>query len=250
LCGNQLALPPVEENFSMTTGNQRPPFRTLITTSITTIVFFPALTLLLAGNWLWLEGWIFALWMVSMILSIYFYLYFKDPALLAERSKRPGSNNQQGWDKYVLSGIYLMAIVWLVIMPLDAQRFGWSPTFPAWLKVLGGVALIPSLYLIFRATADNTFLSTQVRIQSERKQHVISTGVYGLVRHPLYLGCVLLMLGGPLLLGSIVGLIISAIALVVLVARTIGEEKMLVNELEGYAEYKHKVRYRLIPFVW
>lgn len=234
----------------MTIDNNRPPLRTMIITSITTALFFPALTLLLAGNWLWLEGWLFALWMVAMILSVYFYTYFKNPALLAERSKRPGSDNQKGWDKYLLSGIYLIAIGWLVIMPLDAQRFGWSPTFPVWLKVLGGVALIPSLYLIFRATVENTFLSTMVRIQTDRKQHVISTGVYGFVRHPLYLGCVLLMLGAPLLLGSIVGLIISVIAAVVLVLRIIGEEKMLVNELEGYTEYKQKVTYRLIPFVW
>ena len=234
----------------MTPENKKPPLRTMIITSIMTVLFFPALTLLLAGNWLWLEGWIFALWMVAMILSIYLYLYFKDPALLAERSKRSGSDNQKGWDKYLLTGIYLIAMLWLVIMPLDAQRFGWSPALSVWLKVLGGVALIPALYLIFRATADNTFLSTQVRIQTDRKQHVISTGVYGFVRHPLYLGCVLLMFGAPLLLGSIIGLIISVIAAVVLVGRIIGEEKMLVNELEGYDDYKKKVTYRLIPLIW
>jgi protein-S-isoprenylcysteine O-methyltransferase Ste14 len=119
-----------------------------------------------------------------------------------------------------------------------------------WLKVLGGVALLPALYLIERATIENTYLSTLVRIQSERKQHVISTGVYSIVRHPLYLGCLLMMLGAPLLMGSIYGLIISLIGLVVLAGRIIGEEKMLTDELEGYEAYKQKVRYRLIPFVW
>jgi protein-S-isoprenylcysteine O-methyltransferase Ste14 len=93
-------------------------------------------------------------------------------------------------------------------------------------------------------------MSSLVRIQAERKQRVISTGVYGFVRHPLYLGCVLMMFGAPLLLGSISGLIISVIAVVVLVIRIMGEEKMLVNELEGYEDYKKKVTYRLIPFVW
>ena len=143
-----------------------------------------------------------------------------------------------------------MTVVWFIIMPLDAKRYGWTPYFPLWLKVLGGVALLPSLYLIYRSTVENTFLSTLVRIQTERKQQVISTGVYGFVRHPLYLGCLLMLLGAPLLLGSIYGLIISLIAFFVLVGRIIGEEKMLVNELEGYEDYKKSVIYRLIPFIW
>ena len=143
-----------------------------------------------------------------------------------------------------------MAIVWFIIMPLDVKRFGWSTSFPVWLKVLGGVALLPALYLIYRATVENTFLSTLVRIQDDRKQQVISTGVYGIVRHPLYLGCLLMLFGAPLLLGSISGLIIGFIAFVVLVGRLIGEEKMLVTELEGYEEYKEKAPYRMIPFVW
>jgi len=135
-------------------------------------------------------------------------------------------------------------------MPLDARRFRWSPDFPVWLKVLGGLMLIPALYLIFQATAENTFASTMVRIQKERKQRVISTGVYGLVRHPMYLGAVFMMFGAPLLLGSIWGLIIAAIGFCILVGRIIGEEKMLINELDGYSQYVNAVRYRLIPFVW
>jgi len=89
-----------------------------------------------------------------------------------------------------------------------------------------------------------------VRIQTERKQRVISTGVYGLVRHPMYLGAVFMMFGAPLLLGSLWGLIVAAFAFCVLVGRIIGEEKMLINELEGYSEYVKTVRYRLFPFVW
>lgn len=83
-----------------------------------------------------------------------------------------------------------------------------------------------------------------------RVQQVISTGVYSFVRHPLYLGCLLMLFGAPLLLGSISGLIIGVIAFFVLVGRIMGEEKMLVNELEGYEDYQQKVAYRLIPFVW
>ena len=97
---------------------------------------------------------------------------------------------------------------------------------------------------------ENTFLSAQVRIQGERQQQVITTGVYGLVRHPLYLGCALMMLGAPLLIGSVYGLLISALGLLLLVGRIMGEERMLLEELDGYAAYRQKVKYRLIPFVW
>jgi protein-S-isoprenylcysteine O-methyltransferase Ste14 len=110
--------------------------------------------------------------------------------------------------------------------------------------------LIPSLYFIFQSTAENTFASTMVRIQKERKQQVISTGVYGFVRHPMYLGAVFMIFGAPLLLGSIGGLMIAGLALLVLLFRIVGEENMLMNELEGYSEYVKRVRYRLIPFIW
>ncbi len=218
--------------------------------SIIIILIFPAVILFLSGNWLWLEGWIFSLWFDAMVLSNIIYLYLKDPALLAERSKAPGSDNQKQWDKYLVIVIYLWALVWFIIMPLDAKRFGWSPLFPVWLKVLGGVALVPALYLIYQATVENTYLSTLVRIQTDRNQHVISTGVYGFVRHPLYLGCLLMTLAAPLLLGSLYGFIIGFIGVIAVVGRIIGEENMLVNELEGYEDYKKKVKYRLVPFVW
>jgi protein-S-isoprenylcysteine O-methyltransferase Ste14 len=221
-----------------------------IFSSLFTILIFPAVIMLASGSWIWLEGWIFCLWFDVMVLSNMLYLYRHDPALLAERSKAPGSDNQKSWDKYILTSLYIMAMAWLIIMPLDAKRFGWSPYFSVWLKGLGGLALIPSLYLIYRATVENTFLSTLVRIQAERKQQVISTGVYGFVRHPLYLGCGLMILGAPLLLGSLYGLMIGLIGFVILVGRIIGEEKMLVNELDGYEDYMKKVKYRLIPFIW
>jgi protein-S-isoprenylcysteine O-methyltransferase Ste14 len=217
---------------------------------VMTTLFFPAITLLLAGNWRWAEGWIFALWLVVMILSSLIYLYWKDPALLTERTKAPGSDNQKPWDKILMGSLLSLALLWLVILPLDAERFHWSPAFPLWLKILGGVALLPALYLIERAVIDNTYLSAMVRVQSERKQRVITTGVYGFVRHPLYLGCTLMMLGASFLIGSVYGLIIALVALLVLTGRIIGEEKMMLEELEGYEAYQKKVKYRLIPFVW
>src|SRR5574337_2041894 len=112
----------------------------LVLNIIGTTLFFPAVILLLAGNWRWVEGWIFSLWFVVMVLFSMIYLYWKDPALLAERTKRPGSENQKTWDKFLLVAILATALLWLVVLPLDAERFHWSPAFPLWLKILGGVA--------------------------------------------------------------------------------------------------------------
>ena len=173
-----------------------------------TLVFFPALILLLGGNWRWVEGWLLGLWLAAMVLANMIYGYMKDPALMTERSKLPGSDNQKPWDKYLLSAIYLLALVRLVVLPLDAERFKWSPAFPIWLEALGGLMLLLSLYFIQSATMENTFLSTLVRIQDERKQRVISTGVYAFVRHPLYLGTALMCFGASLLVGSVVGFVL------------------------------------------
>ncbi len=222
----------------------------VVLNAIATVVFFPVLILLLAGNWRWVEGWIFALWIAVMIDFNVIYLYRKDPALLAERSSSPSSGNQKAWDKILILFIFAIAVLWLIILPLDAGRFHWSPAFPLWLKIAGGLMLIPALYLIERATIDNTFLSTRVRIQSERKQHVITTGSYGFVRHPQYLGCMLMMFGAALLVGSVYGLLLCVIGTALVAGRIMGEERMLAEELEGYDEYRKQVRYRLIPFVW
>jgi protein-S-isoprenylcysteine O-methyltransferase Ste14 len=234
----------------MTTTSKKMSPVAFIINFVLSAIFFPALILLLAGNWNWLEGWVFALWFVAMLEFNIIYLYWKDPALLSERTKAPASGNQQSWDKVLIVAILTIAILWLVILPLDAGRFHWSPPFPLWVKILGFIALLPAWYLIERTTMENTFLSTRVRIQSERQQQVITTGVYGFVRHPLYLGCALMMFGAPLLVGSVYGLIISTIGLLLLVGRILGEEKMMITELDGYVSYKQKVKYRLIPFIW
>jgi protein-S-isoprenylcysteine O-methyltransferase Ste14 len=214
------------------------------------ILIFPALILFLSGDWLWVEGWIFDIWFIALCATTIIYLYRNDPALLAERYRQPGTANQRGWDRYVVYGLVLGFILWIVIMPLDAKRYGWSANFPLWLKIIGGIGLLLSSFLFYWSYADNTFVSPLVRIQAERKQQVVSTGVYGFVRHPMYLGGILLFIGTSLLLGSLYSLLIGILLSFLLVARIIGEERMLVKELEGYADYRKKVRYRLIPFIW
>lgn len=214
------------------------------------ILVFPAGLLLLSGDWLWTEGWIFGIWFTVLCFTTIIYLYLRDPALLSERYRKPGTANQKEWDRFVVYGLMAGFVSWIVVMPLDAKRFAWSPVFPAWIKCIGGIFLVFSFFLFYRSYTDNTYLSALVRIQSERRHKVVSTGVYGFVRHPMYLAATLLFTGTPLLLGSAYGLLIGLAMVFLLAGRIRGEEKMLVNELEGYEEYKLKVRYRLLPFVW
>ena len=214
------------------------------------ILISPVLLLFLSGDWFWTEGLIFSVWFTILCYTTIIYLYRKDPDLLAERYKQPGTANQKGWDKYVVFGLLIGFIAWIVIMPLDAKRFGWTIYFPLWLKILGGIGLVFSFFFFFRSYTDNTFVSPLVRIQTERKQQVVSSGVYGFVRHPMYLAGSLLFIATPLLLGSAFGIIIGLLLVFLLIARIEGEEKMLINELEGYSDYKKKVKYRLIPYIW
>jgi len=214
------------------------------------ILIFPALLFILAGDAAWPEGWVFTLWFLVLCYSTIIYLYRKDPALLEERYKKPGTGNQAGWDRYVVYGLIVGFIAWIVIMPLDARRFAWSPAFPLPLKTLGSLMLAGSFFLFFRSYTDNTFLSPLVRVQTERKQQVVSNGVYGFVRHPMYLGGILMFIGAPLLLGSFSGVVAGFALSVLLMARINGEEAMLARELEGYRDYVQKVRYRLVPFLW
>jgi protein-S-isoprenylcysteine O-methyltransferase Ste14 len=210
----------------------------------------PALMFVVAGDARWLGGWLFTGWYLGLCATVIVWLYRKDPALLAERYRRPGSGGQTRRDQWVVYAVVVGFGAWIVLMPLDARRFGWTPSFPLGLQAAGCALLLASAFLLFRSFHDNTFLSPLVRIQIERKQRVVSTGVYGFVRHPMYLGAMLMFVGTPLLLGSVIGLGLAVALMLLLAFRIIGEERVLAGELEGYAEYRQKVRYRLLPFVW
>ena len=221
-----------------------------IVLSMIFLLLCPALVLFLSGDWFWVEGWIFGIWFTTLSYSSMLYLIRKDPGLLAERFRKPGTGNEEPWDRYVVYAFMLGFMAWLVLMPLDAKRYKWTSSFPRWLKVCGGIGLLPSFFLLYRSYTDNPFASALVRIQTERNHRVVSTGVYGFVRHPMYLGAILMMLGAPLLVGSRYGALLGAALTLLLAARIVGEERMLTRELDGYEEYTKKVKYRLVPFVW
>jgi protein-S-isoprenylcysteine O-methyltransferase Ste14 len=214
------------------------------------LLIFPALLLFLSGDWMWVEGWLFSIWFIVMCFTTILYLYRNDPELLTERYKKPGDANQKGWDKYVVIGLLIGFIAWIILLPLDAKRYQWTTSVPIYLKVLGGIALLFSFFFFYRSYTDNTFLSPLVRIQTDRKHQLVSTGVYGIVRHPMYLGGILMFIGAPLLLGSYFGLALGLVITILLAFRAIGEEKMLMSELDGYDKYRNKVKYRFIPFIW
>jgi protein-S-isoprenylcysteine O-methyltransferase Ste14 len=201
-----------------------------------------------AGTIVWLAGWIFLTSFFGFAIFIFSWLYKHNPGLLQERMQL-GTSDQQGWDKILFPLINIYLLVWLVFISLDAVRFHWSH-LPVWLQGIGGLILLGSFYLLFLVFRENSYLSPVVRIQEERGQSVISTGPYHYIRHPMYSAILFFVIGTSLLLGSGYGVIMGLIGIAMLARRAILEEATLTKELPGYADYKTKVKYRLIPYIW
>ena len=214
------------------------------------LLILPVLLMSLAGNWGWLEGWVFSLWYIGLSYTVVFYQYFENPALLEERRSGHRAKNRPVWDQRVGVVAFLGFLTWLIVMPLESQRYGWTDGFPTWVKIVGLVGLIPSAYLILQTYIVNAYLARVVRVQEDRGQQVVTSGVYGFVRHPMYLGSALFFICGPLLMESILGLGLGVFMILVLAYRITREEVLLVEDLEGYAEYRQKTKYRLIPGIW
>jgi protein-S-isoprenylcysteine O-methyltransferase Ste14 len=134
-------------------------------------------------------------------------------------------------------------------MSLDAARFHWSPV-PLWLQIVGAALLMSSFEFLFLTFRENSYLSPVVRIQAERGHSVVTTGLYGYVRHPMYSALLVFVMGTSLLLGSGYGVIFGLVTMALLARRAVLEERMLLRELPGYSVYTADVKYRLIPHVW
>ncbi len=214
------------------------------------LLLFPGLILGCSGDWLWPEAWVFTLWYFGLSFIAIRYLVLHDPGLLRERLRNPNTGDQEGWDKVMVPIVMILFIAWCVIIPLDAKRFHWFEPFPLWVEWLGALGLIPSAFFSYRSYTDNSFVSPLIRIQKERKQKVVTTGVYGMIRHPMYLGGILLFVCVPLLLNSKAGLMMGVFLTLLFCLRILGEEKALMKGLKGYTAYRKKVRYRLVLGVW
>ena len=213
------------------------------------IVVFAAILFGAAGTWRWPSGWAFLVLFVAVSLALSLWLAVTDPALLAERMRSPVQKDQKPWDRVFLLLLVVVYVAWLAVMALDARRFSWSHA-PLWIQVVGALLIVASYLGIAWVFRTNSFAAPVIKIQAERKQTVISTGPYAIVRHPMYAFAIWQFVGMPLMLGSWWGLAFVPPILAAVAVRTLGEEKMLRAELEGYDAYAHRVRWRYAPGVW
>ncbi len=201
------------------------------------LLFLPAGTLGYGRGWL-----LIALLFLPMLIAG-FVMFFKAPDFLA---KRLDVKEKQLVQKGVVTFSGLIFVAIFVVAGLDF-RFGWSD-MPTWVVVVASVLLLTAYALYAEVMRENAYLSRTVKV--EQGQTVVDTGMYGIVRHPMYAVTVLLFLMMPLVLGSYYALIPFAFYPAAIVVRLKEEEKLLTRELAGYRAYKRKVRYRLIPFIW
>lgn len=201
------------------------------------LIFLPAGTLAFAKGWL-LLGLLF----IPMLIAG-FVMLFKAPKLLA---KRLDAKEKQGDQKLVVAMSGLMFVAGFVVAGLD-YRFSWS-RMPMAVTVASSVLFLVAYGLYAEVLRENAYLSRTVKV--EEGQTVISTGLYGIIRHPMYAATILLFIMMPLVLGSWYAAIIFLAYPVLIVIRLSGEEKLLLKELPGYGQYREKVKYRIIPFIW
>lgn len=201
------------------------------------LLFWPA------GTFDYWQAWAWAAALFIPMLISFIYLAKRDPALLERRSRLTETRTTQKWI-IGLSSIYFIIIF---ILPGFDKRFGWS-SVPVWVVLLADLGVLAGYGLYIWVLRTNSFASRVIEV--EQGQKVISTGPYALVRHPMYLGMILLMIATPLALGSYWAFVPSLALIPILAARAKNEEELLVNELQGYREYTQKTRYRIFPGIW
>jgi protein-S-isoprenylcysteine O-methyltransferase Ste14 len=201
---------------------------------------------LAAGTLDYWQAWTFLAVYFAASFAITFYLMKKDPKLLQRRMSGGPAAEKLPMQKVIMSFASLGFTGLMVVPPLD-HRFAWSH-MPAWVVPAGDVLVVLGWLAIFFVFKANTFSSATIELAPGQK--VISTGPYALVRHPMYAGGFVMLLGIPIALGSWWGMLVIAAILPALIWRLVDEENFLARNLPGYAEYRSEVRYRLIPRVW
>ena len=196
-----------------------------------------------AGSLAYPNGWLFISLLFIPMLVLGFVLLFKAPELL---EKRLNAKEEQGEQRKVVGLSALLFLAGFVTAALDF-RFGWSQ-LPGWLVLAASAVLLLSYGMYAEVMRENAYLSRTVEIQENQK--VIDTGLYGIIRHPMYTSTILLFLSIPLVLGSGVAFLLFLAYPVLIAKRIRNEEQVLEEGLAGYREYKQKVKYRLIPFIW
>ncbi len=218
---------------------------------IQTLVWFAIQAVILlsaAGDWTWPQGWTYLGEVTVLSLATTIGLMVGDPELLKARMSSPFKRGQRPVDLAIISVFAGIYVAWFVLIGLD-HRFLWTGT-PLLVQILGAVLIGAGLVLVWETFRANTFATTQVRVQAERAQTVIDSGPYRYIRHPMYAGMILFVVGTPLMLGSLWGLAATPVLFVLLALRTVGEEQVLKQDLAGYADYMTRTPWRIVPGVW
>jgi protein-S-isoprenylcysteine O-methyltransferase Ste14 len=221
----------------------------LIIRFIIWIVALGAIQFAAAGTLRWPAGWALLVLMAGSGLAISVWLLRHDPGLLKERLGSIWQKDQERWDKIVMTIFIVLWLGWYILMAVDAARFHWSQV-PVWLQAVGAIGYLVSMYVSWLTFRENSFAAPVVKIQTARSQHVVSSGPYAYVRHPMYAAAVLSFIATPLLLGSWFGLAFVPLLVIALAVRTVKEEGTLTEKLDGYADYAARVRYRFVPGIW
>lgn len=207
------------------------------------LVLVGVMLFLPAGTLNYVYGWLFIALLFAPMLIMGSVMLIKSPELL---KRRLDSKEKQGTQKGVVALSGLMFVGGFVVAGLDF-RLAWSD-MPLWVTIVASVVLFVAYALYAEVMRENAYLSRTVKVEDGQK--VVDTGLYGIVRHPMYAVTVWLFLAIPVVLGSWWSLLCFAPYPIIMVVRIINEEKLLTEQLDGYAEYKKKVKYRLLPFIW
>ena len=201
------------------------------------LIFLPAWTLYFIQGWFLITILFVPMFIAGIV------MLFKSPELLEKRLNAKESENDQ---KFVILFSGLLFTVSFVLAGLN-YRFDWF-VLPFWVSIIFAIVFLFSYAIYAEVLRENAYLSRTIEVQENQK--VIDTGLYGIVRHPMYMTTLLLFLSIPLVLGSVISFAVMILYIPLIVIRIKNEEKVLESGLEGYSEYKKKVKYRLIPFIW
>jgi protein-S-isoprenylcysteine O-methyltransferase Ste14 len=214
--------------------------------SLVGLVVLAALLFVPAGTLNYWQAWVFIIVFAVATQAIGIYLAVKDPALLRRRMEF-GPGAEQRTSQRIISTLFTLGFLGVMVFSALDYRFGWSPV-PFWVSLVGDVLVVLGLFITLLVLRENSFSASNIRVESG--QSVISTGPYAVMRHPMYGGALILAFGVPLALDSFLGLVLVALLIPVLVWRILDEETLLRSDLAGYSDYAHRVRFRLVPFVW
>jgi protein-S-isoprenylcysteine O-methyltransferase Ste14 len=221
----------------------------LVVKTVIWLAFMAALMFVPAGTIWWPQAWVYLAEMAVTGVLITAWLYVHDPALLAQRIASPVQREQAAWDRIFMICMLAFFVAWMVIIGLDAVRFRASHV-PVWAQAVGAVAILISQYVFWLVFRANSFAAPVVKIQQERGHAIATGGPYAIVRHPMYAGAILFLVGTPLLLGSWYGVALAPVIVVGFGVRAVLEERTLAAQFPDYADYAARVRYRFIPLIW